>query len=269
MSLEHANPVTGGFLLALIILFWVMLRRSRNRSEKSYIRRIPGIDALDEAVGRAAELGRPIVFTTGLTSLGPVLYACLGILEDIAKKAAQYRIKLLLPQSAPDVMALIEERTRDAYRQVGRQHNFDPQNLIYLSDEQFAYSSGYVGLVHREKAASTFLFGQFNAESLILSDAGQQVGAMQVAGSVDPEQASFFVATCDYTLIGEELFAASAYISREPTLLGSLATQDIGKLFLMILILVGVGLETCRVYLPEYAIPSLSTLMTGANEVVE
>jgi len=113
--------------------------------------------------------------------------------------------------------------------------------------------------LHRERVASAFLFGSFSAESLLLSDAGQQVGAMQVAASADPEQVAFFVVTCDYTLIGEELFAASGYLSREPRLLASLVTQDLVKFILMMMIVVGVVLNTVAQFYPE---------VTGAFKVL-
>lgn len=259
MGYEHATPLTAIFLLFVSVTLWWAMRRAAHSAHSIHVRRIAGIDALDEAVGRAAEMGRPISFTTGLTELGPTLYACLGVLDSVARKAAQYRTKLLLPQSAPDVMALMEERVRAAYSSVGRAAAFEPQNLVFLSGDQFAYSSGYIGLLHRERVASTFLFGSFSAESLLLSDAGQQVGAMQVAASADPEQVAFFVVTCDYTLIGEELFAASGYLSREPRLLASLVTQDLVKFILMMMIVVGVILNTVAQFYPE---------VTGAFKVL-
>jgi len=52
----------------------------------------------------------------------------------------------------------------------------------------------------------------------------------------------FFITACDYTLIGEELYAASAYLSREPLLLGSLAGQDYGKMIILIVLLISSGL---------------------------
>jgi hypothetical protein len=55
-------------------------------------------------------------------------------------------------------------------------------------------------------------------------------------------QLPFFVTTCDYTLLGEELFAASAYLSREPTLLGSIKAQDITKAILITFIFLGIVL---------------------------
>jgi hypothetical protein len=63
-----------------------------------------------------------------------------------------------------------------------------------------------------------------------------------------PSQLPFFIAACDYTLIGEELFAASAYLSREPRLLGSLKGQDLGKAVILLALIVGLLLETVGIW---------------------
>jgi hypothetical protein len=107
--------------------------------------------------------------------------------------------------------------------------------------------------MHREKAGAAFMFGAFAAEALVLAEAGQQVGARQVAASVSPEQVAFFICTCDYTLIGEELFGASAYLSREPVQVATLAAQDRLKLLLLGLIIVGVLLATLQAWYPGVA----------------
>ena len=85
------------------------------------------------------------------------------------------------------------------------------------------------------------LHGSFFAESLILAEMGNSVGAIQIAGTAQVSQLPFFVAACDYTLIGEEFFAASAYLSGEPEQLGSLKGQDVGKLIVAAGILGGVA----------------------------
>jgi hypothetical protein len=92
----------------------------------------------------------------------------------------------------------------------------------------------------REKPATNFYLGSFYAESLILAETGHSTGAIQVAGTAMPDQLPFFVAACDYTLLGEELYAASAYLSQEPVQLGSLRGQDLGKLFFIVAIIIGV-----------------------------
>lgn len=247
MGVEHATP---GIVAVIVILFGLLTyyirlaKRSDQDVEQMHIRRLAGVDAVEDATGRAAELGRPMVFTTGLTGVGPVLYACLGVLQHVARKAARYKTKLLVPQNDPAVMAITSDAVREAYRDEGKLSAFDPRSLPYLSDEQFAFAAGYMGLVQREQAASTFLFGSFAAESLILAEAGQQIGAMQIASSVNPEQVPFFICSCDYTLIGEELFGASAYLTREPIQVGSIFAQDRVKLLFFFLILLGVVIAT-------------------------
>jgi hypothetical protein len=254
--MEHA---TLGILLFMLVLIgpvvWY-IRRAKSNADL-YVRKIPGIDAIDEAVGRAAELGRPISFTTGITSVSPVLYACLGVLFHIARKAARYKSRLFLPQSDAQALVIAEDVMRDAYREEGRLSILDPKTNIFLSDEQFAFAAGYMGLVQREQIGAAFLFGNFAAESLLLAEAGQQVGAMQVASTISPEQVSFFICTCDYTLIGEELYAASAYLTREPVQLGSLYGQDRAKLAFLLLIVLGVVIATLNSVWPELQIPNV------------
>ena len=242
-GVEHA---TLGILILIAGLIGPVLyyiRKARSGADL-YIRRMPGVDAIDEAVGRSAEMGKPISFSTGLTSVGPTLYACLGVLHHVARRAARFKSRLFLPQNDPAVMAIAEDTMREAYRTEGRLASFDPKTVVFLSDDQFAFAAGYMGLVHREQVASAFLFGHFAAESLILAEAGQQVGAMQVAACISPEQVAFFICTCDYTLIGEELFGASAYLTKEPVLLGSLCGQDRAKLLVFVLIAAGVLIAT-------------------------
>jgi hypothetical protein len=95
-----------------------------------------------------------------------------------------------------------------------------------------------------EKPATCFYMGTFFAESLILAETGNSIGAIQIAGTAMPAQLPFFVAACDYTLIGEEFFAASAYLSGEPDQLGALKGQDVGKLIVAGLVLIGVAMFT-------------------------
>jgi hypothetical protein len=242
-GIEHATPGIIVLLGLLSVIFcWSFYSVRAGRSFE--IRKIPGIDAIEDAIGRSAEQGRAISFSTGLTDISPTLYACLGVLEAITKKAAQYKLKLLVPQYSPEVMAVVEDTVRQAYRDVGKGSLFDPSAIKFLSSEQFAFASGYMGLIHREKPGAAFLFGAFAAESLILAEAGQQVGARQVAASVSPEQVAFFICTCEYTLIGEELFGASAYLSRDPVQVATVVAQDRVKLLFCIFILIGVVCAT-------------------------
>ena len=112
--------------------------------------------------------------------------------------------------------------------------------MHFVTEDQFGYAAALDGMFIREKPATIFYMGAFFAESLILAETGNAAGAIQIAGTAMPSQLPFFVAACDYTLIGEELFAASAYLSREPRQLGSLKGQDVGKAVFLAALVVGI-----------------------------
>ncbi len=134
--------------------------------------------------------------------------------------------------------------------------------VYYLTDDQFGYAAGVDGLFLRQKPATIFYQGAFFAESLILAETGNSIGAIQIAGTAMPAQLPFFVAACDYTLIGEELFAASAYLSREPKLLGSLKGQDIGgKLVFLTLASVLIILATIGSFTNTEIVDTISRML--------
>ncbi|MCY3020440.1 MAG: hypothetical protein NTW87_15580 [Planctomycetota bacterium] len=246
-GVQHAmqGDSYGMLLVALLMIAPPMImialaKRWKRRGLDMYIRRIPGVDAIEDAVGRTVEMGRPILFTFGLADVGPLFFACLGVLSHIARLAARYSVRLFVPQRDIEVMAITQNAVRECYQAEGRLDRYHEDDIRFLSGAQFAFASGYMGIAHREKAAACFLFGSFAAESLILAEAGQQIGAIQVAGTTDNPQIPFFITTCDFTVIGEEVFAAGAYLSHDPVQHGSLRGQDIAKMLLLLFIVIGI-----------------------------
>lgn len=209
------------------------------------IRKIAGLAAIDEAVGRATEMGRPISFCTGLGGVDLPTLAAVAVLGHVARLSARYDNEVYIPMRDPVLMGIATEVCREAYRSEGKPDQFDPgEHMLFLSGNQFAYASGIMGMMHRKKVAANFLFGIFAAESLILAEAGQQIGAIQVAGTISYTQIPFFITACDYTIIGEELYAASAYLTQQPVQLGSLFGQDFVKMAILLLIIIGVIIGT-------------------------
>jgi hypothetical protein len=209
------------------------------------IRTIAGLKAVDEAVGRATEMGRSILYINGIQDMDDLqTVAGVTVLGRVAKTAAEYDAKIEVPTSRSLVMTAARETVQSSYFTAGRPDAYNPDLIYYVTDEQFGFVAYVAGMMTREKPAACFYMGAFFAESLILAETGNSVGAIQIAGTASPAQLPFFVAACDYTLIGEEFFAASAYLSGQPDQLGSLKGQDIGKLIVGFLIVVGVVLST-------------------------
>jgi hypothetical protein len=228
-------------LYSATVVYCIYTARS---GKELFIRRIPGLEAVDEAIGRATEMGRSIMYILGLGGVSNVAtIASMNILSQVAQKTADYETPLRVPCNDPIVMNVVREMVRTAYLNAGRPDAYNEENIFFLTESQFAYAAGVDGMMVREKPAAVFLQGSFFAESLILAETGNSVGAIQIAGTDKEHQLPFFIAACDYTLIGEELYAASAYLSREPMLLGSLKGQDYGKVMIFGAIVIGVILE--------------------------
>jgi hypothetical protein len=206
-----------------------------------FIRRIPGLTAIDETVGRATEMGRPITFSLGLSQqLDIIALQAIAIGCHVLRLAIRFGTRVIMTTRHPTVYAVADEAVREAFTVAGRPESYNPEDVRFLSDRQFAYASAMMGIILRERAASNYMFGEFYAESLILAEAGNQVGAIQVAGTPSTTQVPFFIAACDYTIIGDEYYAATAYLTRDPVLSGSLVGQDRAKMLILALVLLSV-----------------------------
>ena len=221
---------------AMVLAFINMARKGK----EFYVRPLAGIEAVDEAIGRATEMGRPILYVLGLGSAADIAtIASFTILNRIAKKTAEHKTKILVPCNDPIVMSVAQETVRAGYLDAGRPDMYQEENIFYITSMQFAYVAAVNGIMLREKTATNFYLGKFYAESLILAETGSVAGSIQISGTDEIAQIPFFVAATDYTLIGEELYAASAYLGREPLLLGALKAQDLAKAIVMISLVLG------------------------------
>ena len=243
------------------IIFFIARAR---RGKPVKIRRIAALDAIEEAVGRATEMGRSCLYVTGVLDLNEMqTIAGINVLSRVAKVAAEYDAKIEVPTSRSLVMAAARETVRAAFLAAGRPDSYVEDLIYYVTDEQFGFAAYLTGKIAREKPAACFYMGVFFAESLLLAETANSIGAIQIAGTAEPAQLPFFVAACDYTLIGEEFFAASAYLSGDADQLGSLQGQDLGKLVFGALIIIGSLLATAAVLAKLSSHPtSLADLQT-------
>jgi hypothetical protein len=243
---------TRASVLLLTVLFFAFVLyyiQSAQAGRKPFVRRIPGIDAIEEAIGRATEMGRPVLFVPGIQDIDDIqTVAGLVILESVARLTARYETPVSVPVSYPIPFAIAQEMVRGGYLHAGRPEQYNPDSVRFVSPEQFAYVAAVAGIILRERPGAHIFMGSFYAESLLLAETGFSTGAIQVAGTANVHQLPFFVVACDYTLIGEELYAASAYLSGEPKLVGSLKGADLIKLVIVGLVLVGCALESFGIH---------------------
>ncbi len=245
-NFRRVNMLVAILLSAGLILLAIYRAKRHGRT---YIRPLAGLEAIDEAVGRATEMGRKILFIPGTQDMDNVqTLAGIALLGRVARLTAQYETPLSVPVSRSLVMVACRETVREAYLSAGRPDGYNDGMVNYITDDQFGYAAALDGIMVRERPATIFLQGSFYAEALILAETGNSIGAVQIAGTAEPSQLPFLFAACDYTLIGEELFVAGAYLSREPRQLGSLKGQDLGKAIILVLLLIGIVVQTIGLF---------------------
>lgn len=218
----------------------VICMNRAKKGEPPKLRRIPAFEAVDEAIGRAVEMGRPIHFTPGKYEITIEMMAGLQALKYAASTVARLDAKMIVTTGRGDTYTVADAIVAEAYSSAGKPQVYQPEMVRYLSDNQFAFASAVMGIISREKCVTNIMVGQFAAESLLMSECGYASGAIQIAGTAQVYQLPFFVATCDYVAIGEELFAADAYFSKDPVSLGCLRGQDIAKALSLGLLIIGV-----------------------------
>ena len=242
LDMKKINNFAIMIVFSAIVLYFILHAR---RNPDMFLRKIGGLDAVDEALGRATEMGKPVLFVHGLTPMGTIsTIASTNILGRIARKIADYDATLKVVNSDPIVMSVSQEVVKESYLEAGRPDAYNQDNVFLVAAEQFPYVAAVSGIMTRERPAANFFMGYFYAEALLLAETGASTGAIQIAGTDAYTQLPFFITTCDYTLIGEELYAASAYLSREPMLMGTLRAQDAGKGLLIIILLIGTALAS-------------------------
>ena len=233
-----------GFFAA--VLFFMA---SAQAGRKPFVRRIPGIDAIEEAIGRATEMGRPVLYVPGITDIDDIqTVAGLVILESVAKITARYETPITVPVTYP---IPVHDRPGDGEERLPERRQ---ARVVRSAQRQLrlARAVRLRGGGQRHHAARPA--GGAHLHGLVLRRVAA-AGRDRILDRRDPggrhrqrAQLPFFVVACDYTLIGEELFAASAYLSGEPKLVGSLKGADLLKLAIVAAIVVGCALETFGIH---------------------
>jgi hypothetical protein len=234
-------------LFALLILSFLAIYLSIQRSvsgKMPELRRLPAVDAIDEALGRAVEMGKTVVFTHGTgkleTSSSAGSLAAIATLPYVARRTAELDLQLFLPTGSHTAYNVLNEVMRESAMMEGKPEIYNPDNVRYLSEVSRAYSAGVMSILMTEDVGAAIFLGSYHHAGLMVVETANRVGAMSVGGTDSLSQLCWFVAGCDYSVLGEEIYALGAYISKNPISVGAIAGQDIIKLAVLIITVLGV-----------------------------
>jgi hypothetical protein len=233
-------------LIVILALMYVGIQKSKTKMQD--IRRIAGLEAIPEAVGRATEMGKPVFATPGWYDVsgadaGQTL-AALDVLNHVAELCAKFDTRLIVGVAIPNVYPLVVQGIQQAYTMQGKADKFSTDMIQFTSSQQYAYMAACLGMMQREKAAACVFVGGFGSEAINFAEAAVSVGSIAIAGTTAQSQLPFFTAACDYTMMGEELLVAGAYLSKDPQRMGSIVGQDFMKALALIVLAIGVIMKT-------------------------
>jgi len=246
------------FVTFLILCFLMLLSLWASKRKPIFkLRKIAPLDAIEEVVGRCAEMGKPLLMVPGIGGIDAQTLAGLTVTNYATRLCAKYDVEPIMLIATQSVYPLALENVKLAFQTEGKADRFRPEMVRFVYS-QFPMATTAMGIINRERVAGTVMVGSFYAETLMILENAYRAGAVQVGGTANYHNIPFFVAVCDYALIGEEIFAASAYLSKDPEQIGTIVGEDFGRIFLAVMALIGAILASLGATYGEWFISLLS-----------
>ena len=234
------------FVVVFIFLMIILAVASRNQPKQN-LREISAFTRLGRAIGLAVEAGKRMHITLGWGGLidlkGASALVGLTILERITRLAS-ISDRPPVATSGDGVLGILSQDTLSGtYKAVGAGFQYDPTSGRVTGLTPVSYAAGAMPVIYDEQVSATILAGHFGSEAALITDAAERNDSLSVAGSDSIPATSVFIAAAQEPVIGEELFAAGAYINAGPVHASSLRTQDIFRWVLVGAILIGALLK--------------------------
>jgi hypothetical protein len=248
------------FLLAFLYFVW----RARLDVPQP-LRPIAAYDALKNLLAHAAEAGQPVHISIGTAGVGqastPDTMAGLYALEFLADRAAVSSIPPIVTVSDPTALPLAQDQLRRAYQRQGYPEEYDPRQVRFIApsvnNNAVAYSAGVMDLLAHERVMANVMIGAFDDyqtagafgdEFLLMSQTGAHKDLIQVGGTSNPRVLPFVYATISHPLLGEEIYAAGAYLNSRRSHIGSLLAQDTVRGALVIISILAILARTIGLF---------------------
>jgi len=227
----------------LMILF-VVYGRTRPAGA---LRPIRAFDRLRREIGLAVEAGKRLHVSLGRGGLvgmedGSALVG-LAILERVSRTASVSDRPPVTTSGDGSLAILSQDTTRSVFQSVGAENQYDPSFGRLAGLTPFAYAAGVLPILFDEQVAMSVLAGHYGSEIALIADAANRTSSVTLAGSDDINAQAVMYATTDEPLIGEELYAAGAYLKSGPAHMASIQAQDIIRWVIVAIILAGAALK--------------------------
>ena len=233
-------------VLVLAAILFAGLALWRRRSPAAF-RVIDAYERLNRSVGLAVENGTRLHVSLGrgnlFTARGGSALAGLGMLRRLAQRTSVSDRPPVATSGDASLAILSQDTLQAGYRAAGaeEQYRFSTGRLTGLTP--FSYAAGAIPTIHDESVSANIILGDLGPEAGLLAEASDRQNASLIAASDNLSAQSIFYAAAQEPLVGEELFAAGAYVGAGPWHDASLNVQDILRWLIILAILIGAGLK--------------------------
>ena len=251
MGATASDSVTTVFallfvLLSAFFLWWFTLQV--RKGTKYTFRRLPALEKLRNLIVLAAESGKVVHLSLGSSGLAgehtAIVSTGLAILRYLADQGVSLQNPPIVTVADPTVMIAAQDVLYRTHERGGLTQSYRSTAVQMIASDPAAYAVGAQDMLNNQDVMGNVMVGNFGQEYLLLGEPGAQRGIVQVVGSDAIAAQPFMAATSDDALLGEEVFAASAYLSDRPVHAASLRLQDLLRVLVAILIVIGVLFAT-------------------------
>jgi len=241
----------SSIMTILLFLFTVYLTsQARKGKFKTHIRELPAYDAIEEGIGRATEMNRPVFWATGdkgtlFNELAPHVLTSFAGLRYISELCVKYGAKQIVcvggtKGGGADLLPYVQAIIDEAYTAGGKPG--ETEGIVrYIASEGSAYGAGLQGTITRENPAAVMIIAPFGDNMIPPAEAAGRVGAISIGGGAryGGSMDHHYVAFCDYWMICDEYFTFGALLTHEPATEAGIAIGDYTKWVLIALTALG------------------------------
>ncbi len=238
MELISLGFIGASAFLLLIITLW-------KRKSPINFRDIPALARLYRTLGLSIEDGTRLHISLGsgglLDARGGSALAGLAMLRHIAERTSVSDKPVVASAGDPAIGLLAQDTLQSGYHAANVDDLYVPTSGRVTGLSPFSYAAGAMNISQNENVSANIMIGHFGAEAALLADAADRANVTLIGASDDlAGQAALFASTQD-ALIGEELFAAGAYLGAGVSHRASLTLQDLLRWLVIIALLGGVA----------------------------
>ena len=225
------------FAAGLMVIFAFIHQRS-----PFSFRKIAAFSRVRRAVGLVVEDGTRLHVSLGhgnlLTQFGAAAFAGLSLLRRLGEVTSLSDRPPMATTGNSILNMVAQDTLRAAHEAVAVEQPFDINNGRLAGLTPFSYAAGVMPAIRDEGISTNVLIGNFGLEVGLLTEAADRQGAVVIAASDNLPAQAVLYATTSEPIIGEELFAAGAYVQAGPLHSASLLVQDVLR-WLIILGMIG------------------------------